>query len=406
MKTVARRRLIVWGLVGLVVVAMIVIAMWPQPVMVDMATVERGPMRVTLDHEGQTRVRDRFVVSAPVGGRVLRIQLEPGDRVEANQTALATFLPSAPAPLDARTRAQASARARAAAAALETARAQRERADAQHQFAVTERDRMRRLADEGAVSEQTRESAEAEARVQSRMLQAADASVQAALHDLEAANAALLDADGDATAGRGTQITLRSPIDGVVLRRLRESEAVVPPGEPLMEVADPDRLEVVADYLSADAVRMTPGMPVVIDRWGGGTELTGRVRRVEPAAFLKISALGVEEQRVWVVIDFEDARSAWQALGDGYRVETRVVVWERPDVVIAPTSALFRHAGGWAVFVVENGRAAQRPVEIGQRNGVSAEVTKGLEPGEKVVIHPPDAVSDGVRVSSRAGGEA
>jgi HlyD family secretion protein len=406
MKTVARRRLIVWGLVGLVVVAMIVIAMWPQPVMVDMATVERGPMRVTLDHEGQTRVRDRFVVSAPVGGRVLRIQLEPGDRVEANQTALATFLPSAPAPLDARTRAQASARARAAAAALETARAQRERADAQHQFAVTERDRMRRLADEGAVSEQAREAADAEARVQSRMLQAADASVQAALHDLEAANAALLDADGDATAGGGTQITLRSPIDGVVLRRLRESEAVVPPGEPLMEVADPDRLEVVADYLSADAVRMTPGMPVVMDRWGGGTELAGRVRRVEPAAFLKISALGVEEQRVWVVIDFEDARSAWQALGDGYRVETRVVVWERPDVVIAPTSALFRHAGGWAVFVVENGRAALRPVEIGQRNGVSAEVTKGLEQGESVIIHPPDAVSDAVRVSSRAGGEA
>jgi HlyD family secretion protein len=147
-------------------------------------------------------------------------------------------------------------------------------------------------------------------------------------------------------------------------------------------------------------------MPVVIDRWGGGTELAGRVRRVEPAAFLKISALGVEEQRVWVVIDFEDARSAWQALGDGYRVETRVVVWERPDVVIAPTSALFRHAGGWAVFVVENGRAAQRPVEIGQRNGVSAEVTKGLEQGESVIIHPPDAVSDAVRVSSRAGGEA
>lgn len=390
-----------WGGLALLAVVVVAAALRPRPVPVDMAAAERGPLAVTLDHEGRTRVPDRYVVSAPVPGRVLRIELEPGDAVRAGETVVATFLPGTTTLLDVRTRAELEARVRAAEASLARARAERDRARTEAAFAATERDRTRRLESQGVVSEQARQAAEADAAARAQALEAAESAVTAAMHDLEGARAALIEPGRRGAAqSRDGALTLRSPIDGVVLRRLRESEAVVPQGEPLLELGDTASLEVIADYLSSDAVRIKAGMPALIEQWGGGT-LKGRVERVEPAGFLKVSALGVEEQRVWVVIDLEDPRGAWQALGDGYRVEARVVVWEKPDVIRVPVSSLFRRGEQWAVFVVEGGRAALRPVTLGQRNGTAAEIVSGVQPGERVIVHPPDTVSDGVRVAER-----
>ncbi len=405
MKGIGRRRLVIWAAVGLVVAVLLALALAPRPAPADFEEVIRGPMQVTLDHEGKTRVRARFVISAPVDGRVQRIELEPGDPVVANETVLATFEPAEPVLLDARSRAEAEAGVRAARAALTQARAERDAARAESELADVELRRIRRLAEAGISSEQQLDSAAATARARRDGLEAAESAVETARHELEAAQARLM--LPAANPGAGTDdpdrtIRLRSPVDGVVLKRLRESEATVPKGEPLLEVGDPANLEVVADFLSTDAVKMRPGMPVLIDRWGGQSLLRGRLRRVEPSGFMKISALGVEEQRVWVVADFDDPQTAWESLGDEYRVEVRVVVWESESALQLPTGSLFRH-DGWAVFVVEDGRARRRPVEIGWRNGLHAEVLSGVEEGEIVIAHPSDAIADGVRVAEREG---
>ncbi len=405
MKAASRRRVVVWGGAGLVIAAALGFAIAPRPVPVDVAKVIRGRLVVTLDHEGKTRVRERYSVAAPLPGRVLRIELEPGDRVRGGETVVATIMPASPTLLDARSRAEATARVKAAEAAVERARADYAAAGVQHRHALAEQARQQGLEAEGVVTARDREAAETLAAVRARTLEAADAGVRAATHDLSAARATLVElAEGRSIAARSTGgrvVAVRAPVDGVVLARLHESEAIVPQGTPLVEIADLGSLELIADFLSADVVRMRPGMRVVIEQWGGRDALAGRVRRVEPAAFLKVSALGVEEQRVWVVIDFDNPRDAWQELGDGYRVEARVVVWERDGVLKVPTSSLFRHGDGWAVFTVSDGRARLRPVDIGQRNGIAAEVTGGIELGAEVIVHPSDEVMDGVRVTER-----
>ncbi len=409
--SVATRRMIIWGVVGVAVVAGLLMAMAPRPVSVDLETVERGPMMVTLDHEGKSRVRDRFVISAPVAGRVQRIELEPGDPVVANETVLAIFQPGDPALLDSRTRAEAEANVSAAEAAVRMAQAQRGRAQAESNFAEAEVRRLSSLAERRIIAERVLEAAEADAQARREALEAAISAERAAEYQLDAARARLLEpADGNSSGGAPSgggasssapSIHLRSPVDGVVLRRLRQSEAVVPMGEALLEVADPADLEVVADFLSTDAVRMRPGLPVLIDQWGGDEVLRGRVRRIEPAGFMKISALGVEEQRVNIVVDFDDCREAWQSLGDEYRVEVRVVIWESDDVLKVPTSSLFRHGDGWAVFAVADGEARLQEVGIGHRTGLHGEVLSGLDAGDLVIVHPPESIVDGISVKQR-----
>jgi HlyD family secretion protein len=403
MTRTTKRRIAFWGTVGVALAAALAIMTRPQPVPVDFAVVSRGAMAETLDHEGRTRVRERYVVSAPVAGRVLRIALRPGDRVVANQTVIATFAPGASSLLDARSRAGATSRVSEAEALLEQVKAQRELARVQSQHAREELDRAQDLAKFGLLTAEGRQAAAARAAAGERSLEAAEAAVRVATHEVEAARAMLVEpGSGSAgAAGKGVTLTLRSPIDGVVLERHRESEAVVMHGEPLVTVADTSALEVVADYLSSDAVRIQPGMRAFIDQWGGGQPLDAVVRRVEPAGFLKISALGVEEQRVWVVLDLKDVAAAGRALGDGYRVEVRVVTWEGGDVVRVPVSSLFRRATGWAVFVEEGGLARERPVQIGHRNGTFAEVLSGVSVGAKVIIYPPDSVSDGTHIVAR-----
>jgi HlyD family secretion protein len=405
MTRTTKRRVAFWSAVGVALAAGLAIMTRPRPVPVDFAFVSRGSMAETLDHEGRTRVRERYVVSAPVIGRVLRIELRPGDRVVANRTVIATFAPGVSSLLDARSRAGATSRVSEAEALLAQARARREQVRVESQHAVEERDRARNLAQFGLLTTEGRQAAETQAVASQRALDAADAAVQAAIHEVEAARAMLLE-PGSASAGagaggaKGATLTLRSPIDGFVLERHRESEAIVMQGEPLVTVADTSALEVIADFLSSDAVRIQPGMRALVDQWGGGPPLDAVVRLVEPAGFLKVSALGVEERRVWVVLDLEE-QAAGRALGDGYRVEVRVVIWEGSDVTKLPVSSLFRRGDGWAVFIEEGGVARERVVQIGHRNGTSAEILSGLSAGAKVIVYPPDTVSEGTRIVSR-----
>ena len=377
---------------------LLVVALWPESVPVDLAPVETGPLLVTVEEEGETRVRDRFVVSAPVAGQVLRIALEPGDPVREDETVLATFLPAAPVLLDTRSRAEAEAAVAAARATLGGAERGAE--------AGRGRPRPRPLragAPPGAVR--------AEDRVAAGPRRGGDRGPGRRRRPSEAPSSpwpapstswrwpGRASSRPPAGPGRGQPIEIRSPIDGVVFKRYRWSEAVVQAGEPLLELGDPRRLEIVSDLLSTDAVRVNPGDPVLIEQWGGDETLRGTVRLVEPSGFMKISALGVEEQRVNVVVDFEDPVEAWEKLGDGYRVEVRVVIWQGEDVLKVPTSSLFRKGDGWAVFALDSGRARLVPVELGRRNGLEAQVVSGLEAGQEVVVHPSDSLEDGARVA-------
>ncbi|MEZ5331054.1 MAG: HlyD family efflux transporter periplasmic adaptor subunit [Thermoanaerobaculia bacterium] len=394
-KTLARR-LLKWGVPIAVILLLLVLALRPEAVAVDLAQAERGSLRVTVEDEGQTRVTERFVVSAPVAGRLLRIELEPGDPVTAGETILALFRPS---PLDPRSRAEAVASVRSAEAALGAARAAQERADSELSFARLELERLQRLASQDIVAQERVDEAQTALEARQEAARAAAFSAAAAEGDLERSRAALLAADGSATAP--STLELRSPVDGVVLVRQRESEAVVTAGEPLLEVGDPASLEIVADLLSSDAVRVRAGQRVLVDQWGGETPLAGRVRRVEPYGFTKISALGVEEQRVNVIVELTDPREEWSALGDGYRVEIAVVLWEGEDLLTIPMSSAFRHGDGWAVWQVVDGRAKLAPVELGRRNGVDAEVRSGLTEGDTVIQHPGESVDQDVRVEAR-----
>jgi HlyD family secretion protein len=376
--------------------ALLAVALWPDTIPVDAATASRGRIVVTVDEEGRTRVRDRFVVSAPVAGRVLRIELEPGDAVKRGDI-VARVRPEMPALLDPRARAEAEAAIDSARAVLGRSRAEEQRARTTLARADRELARTTQLRAAGLATAQELELAQTEAAAAQEAVRAAAFAVRAATADLERAQARLRPpSDTSAPA-----VPVPAPADGVILRRLRESESVVPAGEPLVEIGDPSQLEVVSDLLSTDAVRVKPGARALIDQWGGGHALDARVRLVEPSGFTKISALGVEEQRVNVIVDFIDPAGAWKALGDGYRVEVRIVIAEQPNALKVPTSGLFREGERWAMYVIEDGRARRRFVELGLQTGVEAEVTKGLSAGDRIIVHPGDTMRDGARVTER-----
>jgi HlyD family secretion protein len=379
----------------LAVAAVLGLALWPETVRVDTAVVTRGPLVVTVDEEGRTRVRDRFIVATPVSGRVLRIELEPGDRVERGD--VVARLDAGPAPLlDARAREEAQAAVESARAAVAGAQAEAVRARAELALAERELERARRLTAGGALAAQARDMRETE-------VELARESVHAAAHAVDAAAAELMRAEARRSPPRsgaaGAVVDVRAPAGGVVLRRLRESESIVPAGEPLVEVGDPAQLEIVSDLLSTDAVRVKVGARAMVEQWGYEDGLGATVRRIEPAGFTKVSALGVEEQRVNVILDLVDPGGEDVALGDNYRVDVRIVVWEAADALQVPTAALFRDGGEWAVYMIHAGRARLTRVEIGQQNGRDAEVVGGLTAGAKVIMHPPDSIIDGSRVA-------
>jgi HlyD family secretion protein len=385
---------------AVVIGSLIAVALWPRAVVVDLAAVSRGPLVVTIDEEGRTRVRDRFVVTAPVTGRILRIELEPGDRVTRGEV-IARIQPESPPLLDARTRAEAQAALESADASLGHARAEEQRVRATHDQAQRELARTRRLTAAGVTTTQDLDTREAEVVVTKEAVNAAAFAVRAASADVERARARLANS---APASVRTAVAVRAPVDGVVLQRLRESESVVPAGEPLVEIGDPRQMEIVTDLLSTDAVRVRPGARATIEQWGGDTPLDAVVRRIEPAGFTKVSALGVEEQRVNVVLNFVDSGEESASLGDGYRVETAIVLWEAPNVLKVPTNALFREGTRWAVYVVSGGRARRTFVEIGHQTGQEAEVLEGLSERMTVIVHPGDLVRDGGRITTRSQG--
>lgn len=385
------------GVIVLIVVALaIYVALRVPPAGIEIGRVSRGALVVTIDDVGETRVTDLFVVSAPVTGEVLRVPLKPGDKVIARSTILARVQPLLPPPLDARSAAQSAAKVRALEDQLAAAQSRVSEVRTEVALAARDYDRVQALAERGFVSRATVDHARStRARFQAS-LAAASQSAEAVRHELEAARAALMTPGSD-VSGRGA-VAVTSPVSGHVLRVPQESERVVVAGTPLVEIGDPDRLEIVTDFLSSDAVRIRPGAEVAIDDWGGERPLRGRVRRVEPFGFTKVSALGVEEQRVNVVADFVEPRAAFAQLGHGYRATVRVTVSSAPDVVRVPISALFRSGSAWTVFVVENKRARLRRVEIGAMNDDLAEVRRGLAVGEQVILHPGDTIKDGVPV--------
>jgi HlyD family secretion protein len=382
---------------GLLIVASILaVALWPRTIEVDVARAARGNLLVTIDEEGVTRVRRRFVISAPVAGRLQRIELEPGDRVLRGRP-VARLMPAVPALLDPRTQAELNAAVQAAQAALGQACAERERASAALERARSLVRRRQELAEAGVISQDQLEADEAALKAAEEERRAADYAVARGENELRMAQARL-----EQPSAGGRPIEVVAPIDGVVLKRYRESEADVPAGDPLVEVGDPEDLEIVSDLLSTDAVRVSPGNRVLIEQWGGSTPLHGRVRRVEPSGFLKISALGVEEQRVNIIIDFDNSGSPPKELGDGYRVEVRVVVAEVKNVIKIPVGSLFRHGEGWAAFTIQGGRAQVRDVQLGQRNDLEAGIVTGLAEGDGVILHPPDTLAEGMRVTERS----
>ena len=380
-----------------VVAALAAVALWPKTIPVDTAVLARGPLMTTIDEEGRTRVRDRFVVAAPVAGRVLRIELEPGDLVHAGDI-VARVRPEAPPLLDARSRAEATAALESARAAVGRVRADEQRAREVLAQAERELARTKQLVAESLATRQLLDARDADVRSATEQVNAASFAARAAEADVARAQARLAPTPADIGA---RVVTVTSPVDGVVLKRVRESETVVPAGDPLLEIGNPRQLEVVVDLLSVDAVRVQPGTRVLVEQWGGTGTIAARVRRIEPSGFTKVSALGVEEQRVNVILEFTEAGGAWTALGDGYRVEARLVTWESADVLTVPTGALVRAGEQWAVFVVRNGRAEQHVLTLGHQNGQEAEVMSGVEAGDTVVLHPGDTLVSGSRVQPR-----
>jgi len=399
--TANTKRIVIWTAAASVIALALVMSFMPRPVMVDLVEVQPGPLVVTLDEEGETRVHDAYTLSAPVTGRVQRITWHVGDPVAANETILAQIEPGDPSFLDPRSEAQARAAVQAAEAARDLAEATVNDARAQYEFALGEYARMQELIKEGSISRRDLDTAERDYKARRAGLDTARAALQVRSYELELARAQLVSpVETQMTRGNCECIPIRSPINGRILQIADRSERVVREGDSLMQIGDPKDLEIVVDYLSMDAVRIEAGQRVIIDNWGGPEPLEGRVRLVEPFGFLKISALGIDEQRVNVIIDFA-SDAGWEKLGHGYQVETRVVLWETDSSLSVPLTALFRDGEDWALFVNEDGRARLRRVQTGQRNGIVAEIRSGLEAGEQVVAYPSDRVADGVRIASR-----
>lgn len=401
---------LVLALGGLVLLAL-AYAFWPRPVLVDIGTAQRGPMLVTIDEEAKTRVSEAYVVSAPVAGRLLRVAVDPGDAVEQGQSIIARMLPANPPALDIRSREEGKAVVASAEAGLWMAQAELDKAEADRELAAEELRRARSLLADGLLSQAALDEAQHNYSAADAALRAARSAISQREAELATARTRLisftnasqaqLSTEGEGFAADQT-IPLLAPVSGHVLRVMQESETVVLAGTPIIEIGDiTDDLEVVVELLSTDAVQVAPGDPVRILKWGGEGELNGVVERIEPWGFTKYSALGVEEQRVNVLVQFTDPVERRAALGHGYRVEVRIVVWEMADALTVPSSAVFRDGKQWAVFAVTDGRARRVPVDLGHNNGVQAEILQGLEAGREVVLYPAPSLVEGVRVEQR-----
>jgi len=391
---------------ALVLLFGLVIALRPAPVQVDLTTVTHGPLRVTVDEEGKARVKEVFVVSAPVSGKLRRSPFDPGDRVVKDETVIAVIEPAAPIFLDVRTRKEAEAQVAAAEAAVGLAAAEVRQAESELAWATSELQRAEALARSRTVPERTLERARLELDKQRASLARANANLEVRRSELATANAHLIGPERTTTVTPGGPspccVEVRSPQSGQVLRELQESERVVLAGSPLFEIGNAADLDVMVELLSSDAVRVSPGAEATIESTGLETPIRARVRLIEPAGFTKVSALGIEELRVRVFLDLETPADVWKRLGHDYRVFARITVWNSLDALRVPLSALFRRGDGWAVYCMEGGKAALTLVDVGHRNSDFAEALSGLKPQDVVVLHPGDRIVAGTRISRRA----
>jgi HlyD family secretion protein len=386
-------------IIGAALLLVLVWALWPAPVPVSAVVVERGPFQYFVEEEGRTRLRDTYTVSAPISGLLQRVELEPGDMVAAGDVVFRMEALPVPA-LDARAREQARESLAAARARLQAVTADHETRQAEAAFADSEYRRHARLFDEGLVSGTQMDRARAERDRSHAAERAARAAVEVVRFEVESARALVEVSEGSRSLADQPVLEVTAPVGGVILRRHRCCESVVNGGEAVLQIGDLRDLEVQVDLLSVDAVRVREGMRVLIDRWGGEGTLEATVRRVEPAGFTRVSALGVEEQRVPVMVVLDSPREAWIGLGEGYRVEARFILWEGADVLQIPTSALFRIDDAWHVYVIDGSRLRLRQVGIGYRSGLWTQVESGLDPGETVVVHPGDNLVEDLRVTT------
>lgn len=382
------------------IAALFVFALMPDPVLVDTTQVQSGPLTVTVDEEGETRIREIYVVSAPIGGKVLRSPLDVGDDVVKDKTLAAVIQPEAPSFLDYRRRRELEAAVSAAEAAIIFTESQIRRATSELEFARNELERARSLASRGTVSQRSLEQAKMEVDVREAALSQARANLELRKRELESAKARLIGPD-QADDPDGGRVEVLAPESGRVLKIHKESEQVVQSGEPLVEIGDPHELEIVVDLLSTDAVKVKPGADALVEDWGGVGVLKAKVRRVDPAGFTKVSALGIEEQRVNTILDITDPPEKWEDLGHDFRVFVRITVWHADDTLTVPLSGMFRRDNKWAVFRLTEGKAVLTPLKVGRFGAEHAQVLEGLSAGDRVVLHPSDRVVDGTAIRER-----
>lgn len=409
--TATLRRILIWVVILAAVIGGLTYLLQPRPLITDMHEIQTESMIVSIDEEGQTRVRDVYTFSAPVAGKLDRIELKVGDSVKANETPLVVIHPSSPAFLDVRSEKQAKAAIATAKSARTYAQAELKRVQSDLDFAKSEYERAQELRLKKVIPAQQLEDAEHRYKVAQASLASARAAVQMKNFELKQAEAMLLTPADAVIHGENCQcVPLTSPINGQVLKVYDPSSRTVHTEEALIDIGDASDLEIVVDLLSADAVQVQVGNRVLLNDWGGEFELEGRVRRIEPFGFTKVSALGIEEQRVNVVIDITSNKEEWQRLGHGYQVGLSIVLWEAPEILSVPLTATFRknmnpkssQDNQWSVFIVQEGKVGVRDITLGKRTGLNAEITSGLQAGEKVVLHPSNKVKDGVRVADRA----
>ena len=399
MNNLMRRKLLIAGFI-LIVILLIVYGFLPKRQEVDLVSVQRGDFQVTIEEEGRTRLKQRFTVSAPTAGYMRRPDFKVGDTIKKGQT-LVVLEPLRSQTLDPRSRVQAQLSVSAAQAALEAA-IEKERAAASDAEYVEKRlERMSNLFSKGYIAKDQFEQTETEAKKARAYRLSAKAAVDMARADMERAKTNLQNFASVKTTGEHNLVYVPSPVSGSVFRLYRESEGAVNVGEPLMDIGDQKDLEIRAEVLSSDAVKIKKGTPVLLKRWGQDETLKGIVRVVEPAGFTKISSLGVEEQRVLVIADITSEQEKWQALGDGYRLEAHFIIWENKNVLQIPASALFRLGDDWAAFTVEKGKARRRLVEVGHRNGLAVEIISGLNENDKIIAYPDDSISDKTRIKQK-----
>ncbi|QCU90008.1 efflux RND transporter periplasmic adaptor subunit [Thiomicrorhabdus sediminis] len=385
---------------SLLIIGLLVWGFWPKPVLVESVHVKTAPLQVNIEEDGQTRVIDRYIIRAPVAGMTCRMHLNVGDTVQSEQTLL-NITPLESPVLDSRSRAQAEAQVAAAKAALKSSKQQAQAAKANAELAFAEFQRYQSLLQKGLVSQDSFDRAKTQSQTAQAQQRSADFQVEVANYELQSALTSLQYSGSNKTTDSNEKLAIKSPINGKILKVSRECEGPVATGEALLEVGNPQALEIVVDVLSADAVKIHPGMKVLLERWGGENTLEAVVRQVEPIGFTKVSALGVEEQRVLVISDFISPAEQWQSLGDGYSVEAKFILWQDDEVLQVPSSALFRYQDGWAVFAIDNNTAKRQVVSIGQRNGLSVQILEGLNENQTIINHPSEAIEDGTAIQIR-----